>query len=278
MKKASDKLKNNYIVIQSWMVRELGLKGNRLVVYAIIHGFSQTEKQVCTCGIEYMRAWTNSSKQGVLNTLDSLVTDGLIERLENFDGDKRKTAYRAIGQQSLPISDALLGQQILPKLGEIGKESLPKIGQQSLSKKPKKKPKNRSTLFRASLENNNNNFQTDKSVCQSTRACAREDGTDGQTEKEFYLDCIRSHMNRLEDPYKADYAERLESVISELARYDAVKVNGVDVPTTEVLKSMLNLFRDPEQLRNALFAGCKAGIKKKFNYTVAALYNAARNF
>lgn len=158
MKKATDKLKNNYIVIQSWMVRELGLKGNRLTVYAIVYGFSQTEKQACTCGVEYLQAWTNSSKQGVLNTLESLVNDGFIERINDFGGDKRKTAYRVIGQQSLPIftekkgkeslpnfiennvDNSKIGQQSLPKSGEIGKESL---------------PKNRSTFFRATYNKNN---------------------------------------------------------------------------------------------------------------------------
>ena len=32
---------NNFINIQGWMVTELGLKGNELIIYAIIAGFSQ---------------------------------------------------------------------------------------------------------------------------------------------------------------------------------------------------------------------------------------------
>ena len=155
---ASDKLKDNYIVVQSWMVRDLALKGNRLVIYAIIYGFSQTEKQLCTCGIEYLQAWTNSTKQGILNTLDSLEADGLIERVENPCGDKRKTAYRI-----------KLGQQSLPNSAEIGQQSLPKLGQESLpisEKKVKKVDLNRSTKFtelgqqscRASDNNKNNKY------------------------------------------------------------------------------------------------------------------------
>ena len=31
---------NNYINIQGWMINNLGLKGNALVIYAIIYGFS----------------------------------------------------------------------------------------------------------------------------------------------------------------------------------------------------------------------------------------------
>lgn len=165
MKKAVDKLKNNYIVVQSWMARELGLKGNRLLVYAIVYGFSQTEKQVCSCGLDYFQAWTNSTKQGVLNTLDSLESDGLIERVKNIGGDKRKVAYRAIGQQSLP-NYTQKGKESLPILEpQKGKESLP-----NLEKKVKKVYLNRSTKFtqigqqscRATDNNKNNNIYTDE--------------------------------------------------------------------------------------------------------------------
>ena len=31
----------NYLVIQGWMITELKLKGNELLIYAIIYGFSQ---------------------------------------------------------------------------------------------------------------------------------------------------------------------------------------------------------------------------------------------
>ena len=33
--------KENYVVVQGWMITELGLKGNELLIYAVIHGFSQ---------------------------------------------------------------------------------------------------------------------------------------------------------------------------------------------------------------------------------------------
>lgn len=271
MKKTSDKLKNNYIVIQSWMSRELGLKGNQLLIYALIYGFSQTEKQVCTCGIDYMQAWTNSSKQGVLKMLDSLENDSLIERTENICGDKRKTAYRIIGKESLPISDTQLGQQSLPNIA--------KKGQQSLPKKVKKVYLKRSTFSRATYDNNiNNNIMTDLSVSQ--RACAREDETDGQTEKEFYLDCILDKLDKLEDPYKQDYETRFRDILAELSRWDKVKVNGTDTSTENVLQAILDLFRDSssERLRNALISGTDSKVKRKFNYTVTALYNAAKQF
>lgn len=73
------KVKNeNYIVIQGFMVNELKLKGNELMVYAIIYGFSQTDSQRFTGGLQYLADWTNSSKQGVIKNLKSLVEKGYI--------------------------------------------------------------------------------------------------------------------------------------------------------------------------------------------------------
>lgn len=134
-----------------------------------------------------------------------------------------------------------------------------------------------SEIMQQSKGKENSNLDT-ISFSQSINVSKQEDETDGRAEKEFYIECIKTRLDTLDDPYKEDYSERLENVVAELQRHDVIKVNGIDVPTTEILKSVLDLFRDPEQLRNALFAGCKSGIKRKFNYTVAALYNAARGF
>ena len=48
MEHGKSRIKNeNYIVIQSWLVNELQLKSNELMIYALIYGFSQAEDQ-CT--------------------------------------------------------------------------------------------------------------------------------------------------------------------------------------------------------------------------------------
>lgn len=72
----------NYITIQGWMVTDLELKGNELLVYAIIYGFSQNEGQRFTGSLQYLADWTNSTKQGVLKNLKALVEKGLIARQE----------------------------------------------------------------------------------------------------------------------------------------------------------------------------------------------------
>lgn len=77
-------LNENFITIQGWMVNELGLKGNELIVYAIIYGFSQAENQVFNGSLQYISDWLNTSKQTVINTLKHLQEKGFIEKKEKY--------------------------------------------------------------------------------------------------------------------------------------------------------------------------------------------------
>ena len=72
----------NYIVIHGWMINELELKGNDLLVYAVIYGFSQTEGQKFTGSLQYLADWCNSTKQGILKNLKTLIDKGLIVKEE----------------------------------------------------------------------------------------------------------------------------------------------------------------------------------------------------
>lgn len=74
----------NYILIQGWMVTELKLKGNELLIYAIIYGFSQAENQVFSGSLQYLVDWTNTTKRSVMNCLQSLEKKELIGKNEKF--------------------------------------------------------------------------------------------------------------------------------------------------------------------------------------------------
>ena len=82
---AENKVKpKNFVVIQGWMISELGLKGNELLVYAIIYGFSQSENQKYSGGLQYLADWAKSTKQGVLRNLKSLVEKNYIVKEEQI--------------------------------------------------------------------------------------------------------------------------------------------------------------------------------------------------
>ena len=84
----------NYIVIQSFMVRDLRLKGNELLVYAIIFDSSQTEEQKFGGSLRYLAGRTNSTKRGVLNSLKSLMQKGYIKKEEQIINGVKYCSYR----------------------------------------------------------------------------------------------------------------------------------------------------------------------------------------
>ena len=98
--------------------------------------------------------------------------------------------------------------------------------------------------------------------------------TKRQTEKEFYAECIDCRLSELADPYK-ECVPRFKEIISELMARNSVKICGIDREIADILKSLLNLFANPEKLYDLVYSGCKEGIKNKFVYTVATMYNAA---
>lgn len=69
---------DNFVHISGWMINELNLKGNDLIIYSIIHGFCQDGKSDYHGGLNYLAEWTNSTKQGVLKNLKSLIEKGFI--------------------------------------------------------------------------------------------------------------------------------------------------------------------------------------------------------
>lgn len=112
----------NYTSIQGWMINKLNLKGNELIVYAIIYGFSQAEEQVFNGGLKYLAEWTNSTKQGVMKNLKSLVEKGYICKRENYINGVKFCEYYATELDG-----------VLNKVQRGIKQSLTDGGKQSLT-------------------------------------------------------------------------------------------------------------------------------------------------
>ena len=69
-----------YITIPFWMVKDLGLHGDELIIFAIIYGFSQDGISHFTGTTRYLCTWTGKTKETVLKNLKSLRLKRLIER------------------------------------------------------------------------------------------------------------------------------------------------------------------------------------------------------
>ena len=93
MNEVTDK---NYIVIQSFMVSELGLKGNELLIYAIIFSFSQATGQAFHGSLSYLESRINGTRPTVIACLKSLVKKGLIEKEEQTTNGVKLCSYRVL--------------------------------------------------------------------------------------------------------------------------------------------------------------------------------------
>lgn len=83
---------NNFVTIQGWMRAKLNLKGNELLAYAVIYGFSQTDGAKFTGSRKYLAEWCGCSMATIDRTLNSLVDKGLISRTSYVT----KHGYRAV--------------------------------------------------------------------------------------------------------------------------------------------------------------------------------------
>lgn len=106
------KVKNeNFVVIQGWMVAELGLSGAALLIYAVIYGFSQ-DGQWFRGSQRYLAAWAGISRRQVLNVLAALERKKLIEKRVELSPKKvRHCAYRATRELELASSAAAAADQ-----------------------------------------------------------------------------------------------------------------------------------------------------------------------
>lgn len=94
---------NDYIVIQAPMVTDLKLSGNRLIIYAIINGFSKDGQHEFTGSINYLCDWTNLTRNTVISTLKSLVDDNLIIKREYMSNNVKFCAYSVGSAKIAPV-------------------------------------------------------------------------------------------------------------------------------------------------------------------------------
>ena len=97
--------KESFFTVQAFMVNELKLKGNELLIYAIIFGFSQAENQFFTGSLNYLASWCGiSSKTTVKTILNNLIDKGLLEKEDIYKNGVKYCKYKALtGIKSISI-------------------------------------------------------------------------------------------------------------------------------------------------------------------------------
>lgn len=127
-----------YVNIQSFMVNELHLSGNALIIYAVIYGFSQDGDSWFTGSRSYLAAWCQASKSTVSRNLETLCADGLIERREHVKAGVLLVDYRAVRGAQNEQGRTQNEQGGMPKMGRGGvpKMSTHTIEADTLDPKP----------------------------------------------------------------------------------------------------------------------------------------------
>lgn len=83
----------NFISIQGWMLK-LGIKGNALIAFACIYGFSQDGKSEFRGSAQYIADWCGISRTAAFSVLKSLVDKNLIIKNEIIDNGVKLCNYR----------------------------------------------------------------------------------------------------------------------------------------------------------------------------------------
>lgn len=112
----------NYYVVHGWMINELGLCGNELLIYSIIYGFSQDDESQFTGSLNYLVSFINSTKPTVIKCLKTLCEKGFITKTDRIINNQNFPTYTANMPNLTGGKNSLLG----------GKETLPDTGKETL--------------------------------------------------------------------------------------------------------------------------------------------------
>ena len=105
---------NDYIAIFSPFVTKLGLSGNKLIIFSLIHGFCRDCEHEFKGSINYISEWTNTSRNTVISILKELVDLGLLEKRDYVVNGVKFCAYK-VGSQVFapPVQNCDVGSEII---------------------------------------------------------------------------------------------------------------------------------------------------------------------
>ncbi len=125
---------NIYYVVFFWMIKQLGLKGAELPVFAIIHSFSQGSMGEYTGSLTDIADLSGLTKQGAIKVLKKLVDKGYIVKEQNYTNGKKCNSYQVnfdvINQINTSSKQSL--PEGLTQFTNSGKHSLPQSSKHSL--------------------------------------------------------------------------------------------------------------------------------------------------
>ena len=151
----------NFVTIQGWMINNLKLKGNELLTYAIIYGFTQDGEQWFEGSRSYLAAWCNSTTKGIQNNLKSLVDKKFIFKKEMYINNVKFCKYQAN-----------LNFEECPKMGGGEQSSLPPREVSSLPREQSSPNNIEDIIYKNNIEKKKEKYIKEKRndhFCQNDR-------------------------------------------------------------------------------------------------------------
>lgn len=84
---------SNHILIHGWMINKLKLKGNDLLIFAIIYGFSQDCLSKFEGSLSYLEKSSNASRNTVIKSIKKLVELGFLNKHNNIINGVKFCSY-----------------------------------------------------------------------------------------------------------------------------------------------------------------------------------------
>ena len=106
----------SYIKVYKFMSSQLHLRGNELLLYALIFGFSQQGK-LFRGSLSYLCSMINASRPTVISALNSLVQKNLIVKISYDDGGVRRVIYRIPDATEIVKPDEVEAKALLESSG-----------------------------------------------------------------------------------------------------------------------------------------------------------------
>ena len=116
----------NYYQISGWMGNRLGLRGNELICFAVIYGFSQDEETWFNGNLDYLSGCMFCSRPTTLLCLEKLLKLDLIRKHEAVVNGKKRCYYKA----TVSFEDGHI--EYIPKDEDTSKEPLPMTSKEPL--------------------------------------------------------------------------------------------------------------------------------------------------
>lgn len=130
----------DYINILAPMKSKLKLKGNALMLFALIHGYSKDGKNTCRVSLSYMAEWLDTDKSAASKLINKLAKAGYINKLEYYSGGVKCFEYTANYEAMLvkAMRGEAMGLESPSVKGGCQNDNGCQNDQKGLSKRPKR--------------------------------------------------------------------------------------------------------------------------------------------